>query len=113
MPICRYQDGVEKEVYKGDRGYVQIAKYIEDHVKQTPKTEVVEEKVEEKAEEKVEAQIPISPVIRSNANPRGEVLVLNKELFTSASNDGPLFIKYYAPWCVSSVHCLTWGLLMS
>jgi thioredoxin domain-containing protein 5 len=90
----RYEDGVEKEVYKGDRSYVHISSYIEEHSKKVEKVEHPEDTVVDEKE-----QAPIAPVIRSNVNANGQVMVLNKETFGSAVSDGPLFVKYYAPWC--------------
>ncbi|KZV85006.1 thioredoxin-like protein, partial [Exidia glandulosa HHB12029] len=39
------------------------------------------------------------PVLRSNVNPTGSVLSLDPKTFNGAIAEGPIFIKFFAPWC--------------
>ncbi|EIW81988.1 thioredoxin-domain-containing protein [Coniophora puteana RWD-64-598 SS2] len=40
-----------------------------------------------------------TPQGRSNANPKGEVVALTPATFDAFRAQGPMFVKFYAPWC--------------
>lgn len=42
---------------------------------------------------------PPAVTLNPNINPAGEVLSLTPALFTSTLASGPMFVKFFAPWC--------------
>ncbi|KIO27085.1 hypothetical protein M407DRAFT_194282 [Tulasnella calospora MUT 4182] len=86
--IKLFADGVEKEVYNGDRAIAVLQKYIDTQIQSYG--------------ESVAASSQSSThqdVISSRANPEGKVEVLTQADFKSKLDEGPLFVKFYAPWC--------------
>jgi thioredoxin domain-containing protein 5 len=71
--------------YKGSRELDRLKKFIKQYVQEEPQTTA-----------------PTSPSIKRPpvVNPTGEVLSLDRDLFTTTTlSNGPAFIKFFAPWC--------------
>ncbi|EPQ59737.1 thioredoxin-domain-containing protein [Gloeophyllum trabeum ATCC 11539] len=101
----------------GVKGYPQInlyknGKYV-DQFRKARSLELLEEFIAQHAEPTskpippaptttqapTEAPSPPPPVSRKLPNPRGAVLSLTGNTFQDALKDGPLFVKFFAPWC--------------
>ncbi|KAJ7078087.1 thioredoxin-domain-containing protein [Mycena epipterygia] len=76
-----YRDGEFVEKYKGNRDFDLVTQYLAKHAL-TPKTPP--------------PPSSLAPVV---LNPSGEVSVLNPDNFHTTLEQGPAFIKFYAPWC--------------
>jgi thioredoxin domain-containing protein 5 len=76
--IHLYRDGEFVEKYKGNRDLNLLVDYIAKY-----------SKVPE----------PEPPTVSLNLNPTGTVTVLDGTNFQSTVDNGPAFIKFYAPWC--------------
>lgn len=79
-----YHDGESLEKYKGYRNLPDLHAFIKRHVdaiapEPTPATP--------------------EPETRAVVNPSGEVLELTDDAFASSLAAGPMFVKFFAPWC--------------
>ncbi|KAG8935469.1 hypothetical protein FRC02_008020 [Tulasnella sp. 418] len=85
-----YAEGEQTEVYSGDRKYDPIKKYLDDKILNY--TQIVATKEPETVAESISRTGP-------TPNPDGKLLSLDEQTFAKYSAMGPLFIKFYAPWC--------------
>lgn len=98
-----WRNGEFVETYEGSRDLEVLQEYIEKHAKSTtPKiaptsTElaVVVAPTSTKAAEVLHIQTP-----RADVNAAGTVLKLDPTNFNEVLAQGPVFIKFFAPWCV-------------
>ncbi|KAG8900294.1 hypothetical protein FRB99_006135 [Tulasnella sp. 403] len=81
-----YLDGVEKETYNGDRTISILRGYINKQIEQYAGGV-------QHPDHKQEA------LSARNLNLEGEVSVLTQSNFKSTIEQGPTFIKFFAPWC--------------
>lgn len=81
---------MEKETYENDRSPAVLSKYITDQIQKYV------------AQVGQEAAPPANQVVigrkLENVNPHGAVTVLTPSNFKSVVEEGPVFIKFYAPW---------------
>lgn len=98
-----YKDGALLETFSGVRDLEVLQDYISKHAEPTGTGVVVESATPTAlaevlatavAEEVLHIQTP-----RAEPNPGGAVLSLNPSIFAPTLEQGPTFIKYYAPWC--------------
>jgi thiol-disulfide isomerase/thioredoxin len=81
-----YRDGEFVEKYKANRDYDLLTKYIDKHAP-PPKAPSP-------------PSPPAAPPVHAPAvNSKGEVTVLDPDNFHAHLEQGPAFIKFYAPWC--------------
>ncbi|KAJ7885106.1 protein disulfide isomerase [Mycena olivaceomarginata] len=81
-----YRDGEFVEKYKANRDYDLLTKYIDKHAP-PPKAPSP-------------PSPPAAPPVHAPAiNSKGEVTVLDPDNFHAHLEQGPVFIKFYAPWC--------------
>ena len=69
-----YRDGEQIEDFPSDRELELLMKFVDKHARKT----VVSEPA---------------------ANPNGVVLPLDRHAFQETIDQGPVFVKFYAPWC--------------
>ncbi|GJJ07807.1 hypothetical protein Clacol_002012 [Clathrus columnatus] len=74
-----YEDGLKTREFTEEREYERLTMFINAHAKTPPPPP------------------PAAP--RYSPNPGGDVLSLDFKSFYSAINDGPIFVKFFAPWC--------------
>ena len=74
--------------FKGARELDRLKDFIKKYVK--------EEQSSTSDQSSTAASSPPPPPV---VNPTGEVLSLDRDLFTATLSKGPAFIKFYAPWC--------------
>lgn len=86
--IKLYLDGIEKEVYNGDRAIAVLRKYIDTQIQSYA------ENVAASSQSSTQQE-----VISARANPEGKLEVLTQDNFKSMLDEGPMFVKFYAPWC--------------
>ncbi|KAJ7593435.1 protein disulfide isomerase [Mycena floridula] len=84
-----YLDGKFVEKYNGDRSQPELNTYLKRYA--TPTATTTTETTTTTTE--VAARSTVTP------NPDGTVLVLTGETFQSKIDEGPAFVKFYAPWC--------------
>ena len=93
--INLYYDGQFIESYKGRRDFQDLREYVAKHAKRT---------ISHTAASSIAAD---SPALSSP----GTVVSLDRDGFEAALRQGPLFVKFYAPWYefsqLSSVTCST------
>ncbi|KAG6329791.1 hypothetical protein ID866_9299 [Astraeus odoratus] len=104
-----YRDGEFVEMFKGNREFQLLVDYLVEHAepKPTPAPEpepVVgeEEPVVEPTPEPIATPEPEPLHVqtpRVDFNPAGEVAMLNAQTFDRFLADGPVFVKFFAPWC--------------
>jgi protein disulfide-isomerase len=115
LKLRRYVDGELKQEYKGERSQERMNEFIASFapskesqsppVKESSSEEKGEKtgteiKTDAKAETKTEAPVMHIRTSRSNSvNPDGKVLSLNPATFAKTITSGPVFIKFFAPWC--------------
>ncbi|KAJ2912426.1 hypothetical protein MD484_g7977, partial [Candolleomyces efflorescens] len=85
-----FEDGKMVEQFKGARELDRLKTFIAKHAKKHQ-----EEDVKPAAEPPATPKRPSRPTV----NPTGEELVLNTASFSRAIEQGPTFVKFYAPWC--------------
>ena len=73
--------------FKGARELDRLKNFIKQYVKEEPQTST--------ALASSSIKRPPPPPV----NPTGEVLSLDRDLFTTTLSKGPAFIKFFAPWC--------------
>jgi thioredoxin domain-containing protein 5 len=83
--------------FKGSRDIDTLKSFIKQHVKEEPLSTLSTAQTSTTTITSPPPSIkrPPPPVI----NPTGEVLVLDRDLFTTTLSKGPAFIKFFAPWC--------------
>jgi thioredoxin domain-containing protein 5 len=81
--MLMFDDGKVVGQFKGSRDLDRLKKFMKKYVKEEPQTPIAR------------PPPPPPPVV----NPTGEVLSLNRDLFTTTLIKGPAFIKFFAPWC--------------
>lgn len=79
--LHRHQDGKRVGVYDGDRSYDDLTRYINDHVR-----------------DYVENSRRDSHSIAEAPNQSGEVQILDSSTFSGLISEGPVFVKFFAPW---------------
>lgn len=80
--LVLHQDGKRVGVYDGDRSYEDLTRYINDHVR-----------------DYVENSRRDSHSIAEAPNQSGEVQILDSSTFSGLISEGPVFVKFFAPWC--------------
>jgi thioredoxin domain-containing protein 5 len=85
-----FEDGKMVEQFKGARELDRLKTFISKHAKKHQ-----EEDVKPAVEPPATPKRPSRPTV----NPTGEELVLNTASFSRAIEQGPTFVKFYAPWC--------------
>ncbi|KAF5390461.1 hypothetical protein D9757_005238 [Collybiopsis confluens] len=83
-----YKDGEFVETFKGARELPRLTEFLKRHAPAAPPPFVKD------ADEEIIQETP-----DTNANPTGNVMVLNDSNFDSTLSEGPAFVKFYAPWC--------------
>ena len=76
-----YKDGEMTEQFKGAREWDNLISFVNKHAVHTSKPKPAQEQ-----------QTPL-------LNPEGVVKALDSKSFYSFLDQGPAFIKFYAPWC--------------
>ena len=89
--MMMYKNGVSVSQFKGPREWSTIISFINEHV---PNTHV------EPTKEATHTQEKHVPQITPGPNSEGMVKALDESSFKSMINEGPTFVKFYAPWCV-------------
>lgn len=84
-----FENGKMVEQFKGARELDRLKTFIAKHAK----------KQEEEAKPVVDTPATPKRPPRPTVNPTGEELVLNTASFSRAIEQGPTFVKFYAPWC--------------
>lgn len=80
-----YNDGQKGDDFRGVRDFDKILDFISSHAPPPPSSPSSE---------------PLVIQTRStDPNPDGEVLPLTSSSFQSTLADGPVFVKFFAPWC--------------
>ncbi|KAG6813179.1 hypothetical protein H0H92_013299 [Tricholoma furcatifolium] len=74
-----FNEGKDLGEFKSSRDLPKLHAFIESHVSTIP--------------------APLPPTPQININPSGEVLSLTASKFASSLAKGPMFVKFYAPWC--------------
>ncbi|KAJ3865039.1 protein disulfide isomerase [Lentinula novae-zelandiae] len=83
-----YNNGDFVETFKGARDVERLTEFIKRHAPTPPlPTPPVPETVLEETN------------YVANPNPSGSVLVLDESNFQSTIEEGPVFVKFFAPWC--------------
>ncbi|KDQ65138.1 hypothetical protein JAAARDRAFT_43901 [Jaapia argillacea MUCL 33604] len=83
-----YRNGEYVETYKKPRSFEQLTAYLAKHAEPSTPPPVIQENPREEE--------PVPPAI---VNPSGTVLVLDETSFPQVVAQGPIFIKFFAPWC--------------
>ncbi|KAL0575530.1 hypothetical protein V5O48_006453 [Marasmius crinis-equi] len=86
-----YSDGKFVEQFRKAREPEILREFMKKHARPEPEPET-------EPEVKV-AEEPSHPPVRAPVNPSGEVLVLEPKSFHRAITDGPIWVKFFAPWC--------------
>ena len=87
--MLMFEDGKVVGKFKGSRDLDRLKKFIKEYVKEEPQTTTAP------ISHPIKRPSPPPPVV----NPTGEVLSLDRDLFTTTLSKGPAFIKFFAPWC--------------
>lgn len=87
-----YKDGSFVETWKQPRDLDKLREYITAHAEPLKKKEVVVPPVEQVFVDQ--------PEPGKEHNPSGTVLVLTDDNFEKTIQEGHVFVKFYAPWCV-------------
>ena len=95
-----YKDGEFIETYKQSRDLELLQEYLEKHArKKAPVVPPVHSQEEEE-----EAVIPVYHEVH---NPDGQLISLNEKTFDETIRKGHVFVKFFAPWSVSSICALS------
>ncbi|KAJ8517439.1 hypothetical protein ONZ45_g5366 [Pleurotus djamor] len=91
-----YRDGEYQEYYRGNRDYDLLTAYITQHAEHKPATPPPPPPSVKAASvpEPLTPPEPTKPV-----GTTGRVIQLTTDSFASTINDGPTFVKFFAPWC--------------
>lgn len=90
-----YVDGRDVEQFQGAREWDKLVAFIEKHAihkAEPPSTSKYQ--IQPTAEKE-----PVNKVPENAPNKDGMVKSLTPEIFDSFLDEGPAFIKFYAPWC--------------
>ncbi|CAE6396609.1 unnamed protein product [Rhizoctonia solani] len=82
--VMLFKEGKKIEEYSGDRTYDDLSSWVDKRVADYAQSST--------------STLSSTPST-TNLNPNGDVLVLTPETFGKSLSDGPIFIKFYAPWC--------------
>lgn len=69
-----YRDGNMLDEFRDDRQFDLLTKFVDKHARKAESSDV-------------------------SLNPNGVVLPLDKQSFQTTIDEGPTFVKFYAPWC--------------
>jgi thioredoxin domain-containing protein 5 len=89
-----YRDGEFVEQFKKSRDLEVLVDYVTAHAEKTAPPPVPPPSVPASEDAPPQVTTP-----RLDYNPDGTVLVLNSHTFAATLAKGPVFVKYYAPWC--------------
>lgn len=94
LTLLRFLEGAELETFKGDRTLKDLTEYIDakasEHAQNATQTTSEDEDLQDWV---------TSPPNAKAVNPEGKQLTLTQKTFPSAMKQGPMFVKFYAPWC--------------
>jgi thioredoxin domain-containing protein 5 len=88
-----YRDGKFVETFKGARDYDRVTSFMSKHAEPTSPTSYSLPHVPSETETPLHIQSA-----RTVPNPEGMVMALNGRNFQKALEQGPLFVKFFAPW---------------
>jgi len=88
-----YRNGEFQVRFKGTRDLERLVPFVEEYAQ--PVTPRLSHDEAEATETQASPQVPL----RKLPNPTGAVQSLGPENFFQSINDGPIFIKFFAPWC--------------
>lgn len=96
-----YKNGEFHKQFKGSREMDRLLKFVEAHAQpKTPRPQSASES-EEPAKETSAAERPAQTTFQKKLpNPTGSVQSLTIDNFLQVVNSGPVFVKFFAPWCV-------------
>ena len=94
--MVMFDDGKIVGQFKGVRELDRLKNFIKKFVKEEPETPTAP--ITSAIKRPITPPPPPAPP-RPLLNPTGEVLSLDRDLFTTTLSKGPAFIKFYAPWC--------------
>lgn len=89
--IFMYEAGKQIEEYYGNRDLDDLKTFIKRHVTDTPRLL--------KPSTVVRPPAVAGPKRKTRLNVDGEVLELSDNIFSSTLEQGPAFVKFFAPWC--------------
>jgi hypothetical protein len=91
-----YRNGEFVEMYQDSRDYEMLTEYLSKHAEPTALSSVTSDDVTTSLQP---TPTPLHvQTSRAEANPDGNVLVLDEKIFQRVIDEGPAFIKFYAPW---------------
>ncbi|KAH8115753.1 thioredoxin-domain-containing protein [Phellopilus nigrolimitatus] len=89
-----YKSGDFAQQFKGSRDWDTLVSFIDGHAEHTSAKNVLET-----AQDHHEHQAPEATEITTFPNENGMVQSLDTATFNTLLDKGPVFVKYYAPWC--------------
>jgi thioredoxin domain-containing protein 5 len=91
-----YRNGEFVEMFNDYREYDVLTEYLAKHAEPTVEPSVTSDEVT------TSPQATPTPfhvqTSRAEANPDGKVLELDEKIFQRIVDEGPVFIKFFAPW---------------
>ena len=87
-----FVDGKNVEDFTGARDWDRLVSFIDKHAIHKPKTTVEQAKP-------TEVKTPENVVPENAPNKDGMVKSLTSKTFNSFLDEGPVFVKFFAPWC--------------
>lgn len=100
-----YRNGEFVETYGADREFHLLIEYLGAHAEPTGTPEQEEEVLVSTVQEAAPTPTPspaperlVVQTARSDANPSGTVVSLDVQTFDNFLEQGPAFIKFFAPW---------------
>ncbi len=95
-----YKDGEFVEKWRQARDIEKLREYLSKHAEPTKKAVAVETASLTDDDVLLEA---MQPEPGKEHNPTGTLLVLDESNFEKTIQEGHVFIKFYAPWCVAKL----------
>lgn len=92
-----YRNGDFVETFRGSREHFILTQYLAKHAERDEPLPDPAKGTDKQAEKTSSEEIH-RPSPESNPNPNGMVIALDSSTFNAALNEGPVFVKFYAPW---------------